>query len=204
RPGHPELSRDPNGVRRRRPHVGQSARRYRRQPPHLDREALKAKSMSTLVRTHRRRSAGITLIELIIVMVIVAIMASIAIPSYNSYVLKSHRTEAKTALLDLASMEERYFSTQNVYSLLTTDLGYGGAWPVTVGSGYYQVQAPVLVPAVPPTAAIPGGTPATFSITALPIGMQLNDAACASFTITSAGVKSATGTDPNANVDCWN
>src|SRR5208283_4009558 len=119
RPGHPELSRDPNGVRRRRPHVGQSARRYRRQPPHLDREALKAKSMSTLVRTHRRRSAGITLIELIIVMVIVAIMASIAIPSYNSYVLKSHRTEAKTALLDLASMEERYFSTQNVYSLLT-------------------------------------------------------------------------------------
>ncbi len=80
-------------------------------------------------RTYRRRSGGMTLIELIIVMVIVAIMASIAIPSYNSYVLKSHRTEAKTALLDLASMEERYFSTQNVYSLLTTDLGYSGAWP---------------------------------------------------------------------------
>ena len=161
-------------------------------------------SISTLQRTHRRRSAGITLLELIIVMVIVAIMASIAIPSYNSYVLKSHRTEAKTALLDLASMEERYFSTQNVYSLLTTDLGYSGAWPVTVGSGYYQVQAPVVVPAVPPTAAVPGGTPATFSVTALPIGVQLNDAACASFTITSAGVKTATGTDPNANVDCWN
>ncbi|MGP8096220.1 MAG: type IV pilin protein [Steroidobacteraceae bacterium] len=161
-------------------------------------------SMSTMERTHRRRSGGMTLIELVIVMVIVAIMASIAIPSYNSYVLKSHRTEAKTALLDLASMEERYFSTQNVYSLLTTDLGYFGAWPVTVGRGYYQVQAPVVVPAVPPTAAIPGGTPATFSVTALPIGVQLSDAACASFTITSAGVKTATGTDPNANVDCWN
>jgi type IV pilus assembly protein PilE len=161
-------------------------------------------SMSTLQRTHRRRSAGMTLLELIIVMVIVAIMASIAIPNYNSYVLKSHRTEAKTALLDLASMEERYFSTQNVYSLLATDLGYPGAWPVTVGGGYYQVQAPVVVPAVAPTAAILGGTPATFSITALPIGVQLNDAACASFTITSAGVKSATGADPNANVDCWN
>ncbi len=159
--------------------------------------------MNTGEPSFRRRSGGMTLIELIIVMVIVAIMASIAIPSYNSYVLKSHRTEAKTALLDLASMEERYFSTQNVYSVLTTDLGYAGAWPVTVGS-YYQVQTPVVVPAVPPTAAIPGGTPATFSITAVPIGIQLNDTACASLTITSAGVKSATGTDPNPNVDCWN
>ncbi len=145
-----------------------------------------------------------TLLELVIAMVIVGIMASIAIPSYTSYVLKSHRTEAKTALLDLASMEERYFTTQNVYSVLTTDLGYAGAWPVTVGTGYYQVQAPVVIAAVPPTAAIPGGAPATFSITALPIGVQVNDAACASLTITSAGVKSATGTDPNANVDCWN
>jgi type IV pilus assembly protein PilE len=152
----------------------------------------------------RRRSHGMSLIELVIAMVIVAIMASIAIPSYNNYVLKSHRTEAKAALLDMASMEERYFSTQNVYSLLTTDLGYVGAWPVTVGSGYYQLQTPVLVPAVPPTAAIPGGTPATFSITALPVGNQVNDTACATFTITSTGAKSATGTDANPNVDCWN
>ncbi len=160
--------------------------------------------MSTRQATHRRRPRGMTLLELVIAMVIVGIMASIAIPSYNSYVLKSHRTEAKTALLDLASMEERYFTTQNVYSLLTTDLGYAGAWPVTVGTGYYQVQTPVVVAAVPPTAAVPGGVPATFSITALPIGVQVNDAACASFTITSAGVKKATGTDPNANADCWN
>jgi len=146
-----------------------------------------------------------SLIELVIAMVIVAIMASIAIPSYNTYVLKSHRTEAKTALLDLASMEERYFSTQNIYSTTTTDLGYTGAWPVTVGSGYYQVQAPVVVPAVPPTAAIPGGTPATFSITAVPIGLQVNDTPCnVSFTVASNGTKTAQGADPNASVDCWN
>ena len=158
-PGHPELSRDPNGVRRRRAHVNQSARRHRRQPSHLDRETLTAMSMSTMEPSYRRRSGGMTLIELVIVMVIVAIMASIAIPSYNSYVLKSHRTEAKTALLDLASMEERYFSTQNVYSLLATDLGYPGAWPVTVGSGYYQVQAPVVVPPYHPRPQFPAVRP---------------------------------------------
>jgi type IV pilus assembly protein PilE len=136
-------------------------------------------------------------------MVVGAILVGIAIPSYSNYVLRSHRTEAKTALLDLASMEERYFSTQNVYSTLTTDLGYTGAWPITVGGGYYQVQAPVVVAAVAPTALSPGGTPSTFSITAVPIGTQVNDAACASFTITSAGVPTATGTDPTPNVTCW-
>jgi type IV pilus assembly protein PilE len=147
---------------------------------------------------------GFSLIELVIAMVIGAILVSIAIPSYTQYVLRAHRTEAKTALLDLASMQERYFSTQNVYSTVTTDLGYGGAWPITVGNGYYQVQVPVVVPAVAPTALSPGGTPSTYSITAVPIGTQVNDAACASFTITSAGTKTATGTDPTPNVTCWN
>jgi len=149
------------------------------------------------------RLHGFSLIELVIAMVVGAILVGIAIPSYSNYVLKSHRTEAKTALLDMASMEERYFSIQNVYSTTTTDLGYAGAWPITVGSGYYQVQVPVVVPAVAPTALSPGGTPSTFSITAIPIGTQVNDAPCASFTITSAGVQTATGTDPTPNITCW-
>jgi type IV pilus assembly protein PilE len=138
--------------------------------------------------------------------VILSILAAIAIPSYQSYVLKSHRTEAKTALLDLASMEERYLTTNNTYSVNTTDLGYVGAWPLTVGSGYYQVQAPVVAAAVAPTVLTPAGTPATFTITAVPVAgsMQVNDTLCTSFTISSAGTKTATGADPNPNVDCWN
>lgn len=87
----------------------------------------------------RQYSRGMTLMELMIVVVIVSILASIAVPSYIQQVRKSRRVEAKTALLDLAGREERYFSTSVTganYSALSTDLGYTGAWPIQVGNNY--------------------------------------------------------------------
>ena len=96
-----------------------------------------------------------TLMELMIVVVIVSILASIAIPSYIQQVRKSRRVEAKTALLDLAGREERYFSTSVTganYSALPADLGYTGAWPIQVGNNYYQVTLCV--------ATVAGTTPA--------------------------------------------
>ena len=131
-------------------------------------------------------------------MVIVATLAAIAIPSYSSYVLKSHRTEAKSALLDLASLEERYFSTANTYSNNPSDLGYVGAAgvPFPVGSGWYNVLVSVTA-AVAPTALVPGGTPATYTIAATAIGQQVADTACATFTVDSTGQQTATS--PN----CW-
>ena len=155
----------------------------------------------------RARDRGFTLVELIVAMVILATLAAIAIPSYNQYVLKSHRTEAKSALLDAASLEERYFSTGNLYTNDPTKLGYGvAATPVTVGTGYYVLSTIAVLPPVAPTALIPGGTPATFTITAIPApgSMQVNDTACAVFTINSAGQQTALnsgGVDNTAN--CW-
>ncbi len=157
----------------------------------------------------RHRDQGFTLVELIVAMVILATLAAIAIPSYNQYVLKAHRTEAKTALMDAASLEERYFSTSSLYTNNAMQLGYGVAGPppsVPVGTGYYVISAITALPPVPPTALIPGGTPATFTITAVPApgSMQVNDTQCAVFTINSAGLQTALnsgGTDNTAN--CW-
>jgi type IV pilus assembly protein PilE len=145
------------------------------------------------------RQRGFSLLELVIAMAIVAILASIAIPSYRSYVLKSHRTEAKTALLDAAALEERFFSTTNSYTATPSNLGYAtaAATPFVVGSSYYQITAINVQAAVV-------GTPATYTITAQTYGSQTQDTACQTFTISSAGVQSATGTDPNPSVDCWN
>src|SRR5271154_5285535 len=107
----------------------------------------------------RASSRGFTLVELIVAMVILATLAAIAIPSYTNYVLKAHRGEAKPALLDAASLEERFFSTSNTYTNDPTQLGYSVATPVPVGTGYYVISIISVVPAVAPTALIPGGTP---------------------------------------------
>jgi len=147
-----------------------------------------------------RTSRGFSLIELMIVVLIVSILAGIPIPSYMSSVRQSRRTEAKTALLDLAAREERFFATNNgAYTSTIANLGYSGTWPVTVGSGYYQIQTPTITAGS--TTAV-----ATFSITAVPVpgSDQAKDLACTSFTITNTGAQSASGNDVNPNINCWN
>ncbi|MGA2023761.1 MAG: type IV pilin protein [Steroidobacteraceae bacterium] len=140
----------------------------------------------------RPAAAGFTLVELMVTMGIAAILAAIALPAYNTAVRKSRRTEAKTALLDLAGREERYFNTNNAYTATPSNLGYGtGAFPMAVGSGYYTVSVAV-------TAGAAGVLP-TYTISAVPATTdQLKDTACLSFTLTNTGLQGAT-TMPT----CW-
>jgi type IV pilus assembly protein PilE len=145
----------------------------------------------------RSRITGFTLIELMIVVVIIAILASIAVPAYTSSVRKSRRTEAKTAITDFAAREERLYATQNVYSTDPVALGYataGGSWPISTGT-YYQIELPSSAPST-------ATTPATFSVVVDPSpgSPQVNDTACASFTLNNTGVQGATGTNPTS---CW-
>src|ERR1700730_9152184 len=116
-----------------------------------------------------RSIAGFTLIELMVTIVVASILAAIAIPAYTSQIRKSRRTEARTALLDLASREERFNSTNSAYTSSSRNLAYTGAWPVTVGSGYYQITA-VVCAAV--TCGGDTGTGAAFLLTAQPVAPQ--------------------------------
>jgi Tfp pilus assembly protein PilE len=76
-----------------------------------------------------------------------------------------------------------------------------------VGSGgYYLIQSITVNPPLPPTGAIPGGTPANFLITAVPnpATMQIKDTNCWTWTISSTGQQTALnsgGVDNTAN--CW-
>jgi type IV pilus assembly protein PilE len=140
------------------------------------------------------RPQGVTLIELLIVVVIVAITASAAVPSYRRYVLRAHRVEAKTALLNLATAQEKFYLQNNGYagqSALATappdGLGLTGA----TGNGWYTI-------------AITAASTTAFSATATAAGAQTADGDCAIFTIDSLGVRGATNRDGAPSTACWN
>jgi type IV pilus assembly protein PilE len=142
-----------------------------------------------------RRVAGFSLIELMVTVAVAATLAAIVIPTYQSQIRKSRRTEARTAVMDLATREERYYSVNNDYSSSALQLGYGAADAqingMSVGAGYYTVTVQNFAAAPP--------LPATFTITATAVGTQAKDTACQAFTVDDKGTQTSA---PAA--DCWN
>lgn len=136
--------------------------------------------------------AGVTLIELMIVVVVVAILGMIAVPSYRQYTLRAYRTEAKTALLKLQASQERWYLQNNTYSDDPVALGFAGG---TSENGVYTltITSENLAEGYKATATpTPGGGRNGISMT--------DDAECASFSVTADGLKSA---EPDPKGRCW-
>jgi type IV pilus assembly protein PilE len=154
-----------------------------------------------------RYSRGVTLIELMIVVVIASILMAIAVPSYKSYVLRSHRVEAKTALLDLAGREERYYSTSQTganYSQTATDLGYA-SFATPIGNGYYTVAVCALGPGMCGAGLHSTQTAPGYEIDATAVGDQVLDTQCATFSVDNTGQQWAYTSAGVANTQyCWN
>ncbi|WP_266181151.1 type IV pilin protein [Dyella humicola] len=133
-----------------------------------------------------KRSRGFSLIELLIVVAIIAVLAAIAIPSYQRYAFRSRRTEGQQLLQSIAVAEERYYATHNQYADLPT-IGFNNT---SSQNGFYiaDIQGGVLV------------SNQQFTMEARPQTAQLTDA-CLILTINNAGLKSMTGTTSNGN--CW-
>ena len=136
----------------------------------------------------RSQNQGLTLIELMVVVVVLGALGAIAIPSYRQYSMRAQRTEAKTSLLQLATNQERFYLQNNTYTNNLAALGFPGG---TTPRGVYQLQVPVAnnityqAQAVP----IPGGA---VDMTA--------DAECQIYFINAQGARTA-GPDPNQA--CW-
>jgi type IV pilus assembly protein PilE len=157
----------------------------------------------------RRDSLGFTLVELMVVVVIATILLSVAIPSYINQVRQSRRVEAKTAILDLGSREERYFSTNaSSYTNTAANLGYGGfgaGFPV--GSGYYylNVCSPAATPCFGVNIPNPPAAP-SYTIVALPVAgqTQAKDTQCQQFAVDSVGQQYAADSGGNNQTAyCW-
>ncbi len=132
----------------------------------------------------KRNGRGFTLIELMIVVAIIAILAAIAYPSYQRYVLRTYRAQAKADLVEYAGLAERYHTANNTYAgtfALPTNVS-----PREAAAGRYAL-------------VLSNTSSTTFTITATPANAQVNDS-CGTLSINQASVKNATG-DTVAN--CW-
>lgn len=139
------------------------------------------------------KSAGVTLIELLVAVTVIAILASIAIPSYRQYMIRSQRPDATAMLLRVQSAQEKFFLQNLSYS---ADLA--GAPPAGLGlsatsaARHYDIALTM------------GPANMTYVATATPRtgGGQADDSKCTSFTVNQAGVRSATGVS-DAPTYCW-
>lgn len=131
-----------------------------------------------------RHEGGFTLIELMIVVAVVAILAAIAVPSYQEQVRKSRRAQAKADMVEYAQMAERYFTVNNSYA--------GFALPVA--------QSPREAGATARYGLAINTAPTTFTITATAQGAQAEDR-CGDLTVTNTGSKTSSGTADLS--ECW-
>ncbi len=123
-----------------------------------------------------RVQRGFTLLELMIAVAVVAILAAIAYPSYQSHLISSRRAAAQSHLMDIAQNEQQYYLNARSYAATVSALSM--TTPSEVSS-YYTI-----------TIAATSGAPPTFTATATPIAgtSQVSDGA---LSINNAGVKTS-------------
>ena len=131
---------------------------------------------------------GMTLIELLTVIVVLSIITSIAVSSYRGYLLRANRSEAKMALLRIQVAQEKFFLQNNRYAtnaeLASTPPG-GLGIPTSTPNGYYTID-------------LSAATNTSYTARAQAAAGQTSDkTACRTFTINEQGNKTPT------DLSCW-
>jgi len=130
-----------------------------------------------------KKNQGFTLIELMIAIVVIGILATIALPAYQDYMMKARRADAKSALLEIQLNQEKWRANNTTYGTLA-NLGISS----TSDDGFYRLSVSVSV--------------AGYTATATKQGVQAADNACGNFSIDQAGTQGVTGSSSVSA--CWN
>jgi type IV pilus assembly protein PilE len=91
-----------------------------------------------------KSNKGITLIELLAVIVIVGILAAVAIPTYTGYMVRARRADAKTCLEQVRASQEMWRAERGQYGTLAQIQNTMGAPPTSISS-YYNWNFTVLL-----------------------------------------------------------
>ncbi len=154
------------------------------------------------IAARRRTMLGITLLELMIVLVIVGILAAIGYPAYVGYSDRARRADGKALLMDAAARMERYYFDRNTYTTAitgNTGLGYVNGSTAPCAGVVCSAEKNYTLGA----AACAGGTIATcYVLTATPNGNKpFVDSDCGNLTLDSRGTQGNSG--PDSVDDCW-
>jgi type IV pilus assembly protein PilE len=141
-----------------------------------------------------RRSAGFTLIEVMIVVVIIGLLATLAVPSYLDSIRKARRGDAITRISQVQQAQERWRANNPAYGTLA-NVGVAA----TTADGHY-------------TLSVPSSTATSYQILATATGAQFGDSSCRFIQLTmsggnvtlASGATSAVGNTGAANNRCWN
>lgn len=159
---------------------------------------------------HHKTSRGFTLIELMITVAIIGLLASIALPSYSSYIARARRADARTQLTQAAQFMQRFYSANDSYSTDRASNAVLTAIPSNLkrspadGTAIYQLNTSI---AAAGTYAVTT-TATTYTLTMAPIsgGAAANDK-CGMLTLTSTGVRGCniggTACTTSQRDDCW-
>jgi len=152
--------------------------------------------MHSITKTDRQR--GVTLIELMIVVVIIAIIAGFAYPSYMRYVVDTKRTGATSILLQVADRQQQFFMDNKRFTNDMTQLGFGNDPLVIADDGRSMASAADTASTY--SVSLSNVTPTTYTVTAAPLNSQAaHDTKCGSLTLNQTGVKGSSG----GASDCW-
>ncbi|HEY0682399.1 MAG TPA: type IV pilin protein [Steroidobacter sp.] len=134
----------------------------------------------------RRKQLGVTLIELMIVVAIISILATIAYPSYRQYVLRSNRTEAKAELMEAAQELEKCYTRYGAYNDAANCVAFSrlNAGRDSDG-GRYRIS-------------LAQSSERSYRLQAAPLGAQMDDK-CGTLTVNEIGTRGHQGDDPK----CW-
>jgi type IV pilus assembly protein PilE len=142
-----------------------------------------------------RKQAGFSLLELMVVVAIVGLLATLAVTSYQNSIRKARRADAKGVLMETTLFMERNYTEANRYdqdavgNTIDNNALPNREAPIDGNRKFYDIQFL--------------GTPTThtFNLNAVPKNGQEKDTRCATLGLDETGAKSVTGTGTVG--ECW-